>query len=78
MPRSRADPINARAHARGARAAIHMISLAFLTTWGKSGAKIARNVEAFGFTNRIQEPVRLMRRLLVGGGHTGSRASIEI
>jgi hypothetical protein len=30
--------INARAHARESAAAIHMISLTFLTTWGQSGA----------------------------------------
>jgi hypothetical protein len=35
---------SARAHARERAAAIHMISLAFLTTWGQSGASGCRTI----------------------------------
>jgi hypothetical protein len=38
-------PINARAHARESAAASHMISLAFLTTWGQSGASGCRTIK---------------------------------
>ena len=36
--------ISARAHARESAAAIHMISLAFLTAWGQLGASGCRTI----------------------------------
>ena len=38
------EPHRSRAHARGSAAAITMISLAFLTTWGQSGASGCRTI----------------------------------
>ena len=51
--------INARAHARESAAAIPMISLTFLTTWGQSGASGCRTINHWQLGARKPYGVRL-------------------
>src|ERR1700731_5490215 len=52
------DPIGARAR-RESAAAIHMISLAFLTTWGQSGASGCRTINHWQLGARKSYGARL-------------------